>query len=74
MLLQWSLVKPKWTWQDGEAARNGQLVTLGYTYNLSPRTTLYAAAGYARHYSLEDQVVQGQGNTSRYMAGINHRF
>jgi predicted porin len=74
VLLQWSLVKPKWTWQDGEEARSGQLGTLGYTYSLSPRTTLYAAAGFARHYSLENQIVQGQGNTRRYMVGMSHSF
>jgi predicted porin len=74
VLAQWSLVRPRWTWQDGEEAQSGQLGTLGYTYSLSPRTTLYAAAGYARRYSLENQIVQGQGSTRRFMVGLSHNF
>jgi hypothetical protein len=30
--------------------------------------------GLATHYSLDDQVVEGQGTTTRFMAGINHTF
>lgn len=74
VLAQWSLVKPSWTWQDGEKARTGQVATLGYVYALSPRTNLYAMGGLATHYSLDDQVVEGQGTTTRFMAGINHSF
>lgn len=74
VLAQWSLVKPNWTWQDGEKARTGQVATLGYVYAMSPRTNLYAMGGIATHYSLDDQVVEGQGTTTRFMAGINHTF
>jgi predicted porin len=74
VLAQWSLVKPSWTWRDGEKAQTGQLATLGYTYALSPRTTLYAMGGIATHYSLDDQVVQGQGTTTRLMTGVSHAF
>jgi predicted porin len=74
VLAQWSYVKPGWHWQDGTKARAGQVATLGYVHTLSPRTTLYAMAGLATRYSLEDQVVRGQGTTTRYMAGINHKF
>ncbi len=72
--LQWSYVKPDWHWQDGEKARSGQLATLGYVYSLSPRSKLYAMAGVASRYSLSDQLRQGQGTTTRYMAGILHSF
>lgn len=71
---QWSLVKPNWDWANGEKAENGQVATLGYVHQLSPRTSLYAMAGIAKRYSLEDQVVQGQGTTTRYMAGMSHNF
>lgn len=74
VLVQWSLVKPSWAWQDGQAARTGQVASLGYVYALSPRTKLYAMGGIATHYSLDDQVVEGQGTTTRVMAGINHAF
>src|SRR3546814_582398 len=74
VLAQWSLVKPNWTWQDGEKADSGQLATLGYVYGLSPRTNLYAMGGLATHYSLDDQVVQGQGTTTRFMVGMSHSF
>ncbi|MGP1613526.1 MAG: porin, partial [Pollutimonas bauzanensis] len=74
VVAQWSLVKPDWSWADGAKARSGQVATLGYVHSLSPRTNLYAMAGLARRYSLDDQLVQGQGTTTRYMAGINHSF
>lgn len=72
--LQWSLAKPSWSWDNGEKARPAQLATLGYVHNLSPRTHLYAMAGVATRYSLENSFVQGQGTTTRYMAGIMHSF
>lgn len=71
---QWSLVKPNWQWTDGEKAGNGQVATFGYIHQLSPRTSVYAMAGIAKRYSLDDQIVQGQGTTTRYMAGVNHQF
>lgn len=74
VLVQWSYIDPNWSWEDGEKAHAGQLATLGYVHSLSPRTKLYAMAGYARHYSIENQIVQGQGNTTRFMTGINHSF
>jgi predicted porin len=74
VLAQWSFVQPHWHWQDGEKAKSGQVATLGYLYSLSPRTSLYAMAGLASRYSLDEQVVQGQGTTTRYMAGVTHRF
>ncbi|HOV17785.1 MAG TPA: porin [Ottowia sp.] len=74
VLAQWSLVQPDWNWGDGSRARNGQVATLGYVHSLSPRTTLYGMVGLATRYSLEDQVVQGQGTTRRVMVGLNHTF
>lgn len=74
VVAQWSLVKPNWQWTDGEKASNGQVATLGYIHQLSPRTSVYAMAGVAKRYSLDDQIVQGQGTTTQYMAGINHQF
>ncbi len=74
VLAQWSYVRPHWDWEDGEAAQAGQVATLGYVHGLSPRTRLYLMAGVARHYSLDDQIVRNQGNTTRYMAGMNHSF
>lgn len=72
--LQWSLAQPSWSWENGEKAHSAQLATLGYVYNLSPRTRLYAMAGVAARYSLESSFVQGQGTTTRYMAGVAHSF
>lgn len=74
LLAQWSLVRPDWSWSDGRAARNGQLATLGYVHALSPRTRLYAMVGAATRYSLDDQLVEGQGTTRRVMLGMNHSF
>ncbi|KGD96219.1 porin [Achromobacter sp. RTa] len=74
VLLQWSLAHPDWQWDNGAAARNAQVVTLGYTYGLSPRTTLYAFAGYASNYTLDNQFDPGHSHTARFGTGISHRF
>lgn len=74
VVVQWSLARPDWKWEDGSTARNAQLVTLGYTYDLSPRTTLYAFAGYASNYTLDNQFDPGHSHTSRFGTGISHRF
>ena len=73
-LAQWSQVFPDWNWGDGSRARDGQVATLGYVHSLSPRTSLYAMVGVATRYSLQDQVVQGQGTTRRVKVGVNHAF
>jgi predicted porin len=74
VLLQWSLARPDWQWANGMTARNAQVMTLGYTYDLSPRTTLYAFAGYASHYTLEDQFDPAHSHTTRVGTGVSHRF
>ncbi|PND30785.1 porin [Achromobacter pulmonis] len=74
LLLQWSLAHPDWRWDDGARARNAQVATLGYTYGLSRRTTLYAFAGYASNYTLEEQFDPAHSHTIRCGAGISHRF
>ena len=40
-------------------ARKAQLMTLGYTYELSKRTTVHAFAGYASNYTLDNQFDPG---------------
>jgi len=74
VLVQWSLAKPDWNWANGMTARNAQVATLGYTYDLSPRTTLYAFAGYASNYTLDNQFDPGNAHTTRIGTGVSHRF
>lgn len=74
VLLQWSLAHPDWQWDNGMTARNAQVMTLGYTYGLSPRTTLYAFAGYASNYTLDNQFDPAHSHTTRVGTGISHRF
>lgn len=74
VLAQWSLAKPDWQWADGMTARKAQLMTLGYTYELSKRTTVYAFAGYASNYTLDNQFDPGNSHTTRYAMGVTHRF
>lgn len=74
VLVQWSLARPDWRWDNGMTARNAQLVTLGYTYALSPRTTLYAFAGYASNYTLDNQFDPAHSHTTRLGTGISHHF
>ncbi|WMD18352.1 porin [Achromobacter seleniivolatilans] len=74
VMLQWSLARPDWQWDNGMTARNAQVVTLGYTYGLSPRTTLYGFAGYASNYTLDNQFDPANSHTTRVGMGISHRF
>jgi len=74
ILAQWSMVRPRWTWSNGEDATTGHVATLGYVFNLSKRTQLYAMAGATWHYSLDQQIIQGQGPMTRYMVGLHHSF
>ncbi|WP_313625404.1 porin [Achromobacter sp.] len=74
VLAQWSLARPDWRWANGMTARNAQVATLGYTYDLSPRTTLYAFAGYASNYALDNQFDPANSHTTRVGTGVSHRF
>lgn len=74
VLVQWSLARPDWHWENGAKARNAQVVTLGYTYDLSPRTTLYTFAGYASNYTLDNQFDPANSHTTRIGTGISHHF
>jgi len=51
----------------GDSAMN--VYSLGYTYNLSKRTNLYALASYATDYAFIDGVKSTVG-----LVGIRHRF
>lgn len=74
VLAQWSLARPDWSWDNGASARNVQVATLGYTHDMSPRTTLYAFAGYATHDTLDQQFGAAKSRTTRIGSGISHRF
>ena len=74
LLLQWSLARPDWQWDNGMTARKAQVATVGYTYALSPRTTLYSFAGYASNYTLDNQFDPANSHTTRVGAGVSHRF
>jgi predicted porin len=74
LVAQWSPARPSWSWEDGKRARTAQVATLGYIYPLSPRTSLYTFAGYARNYTLDDQFDPGNSHTTRAGVGITHQF
>lgn len=74
VLVQWSLARPSWRWADGMTARNAQVATLGYTYDLSPRTTLYAFAGHASNYLPDNPFNPANSHTTRIGTGVSHHF
>ena len=74
VLVQWSLARPDWQWDNGMTARKAQVATLGYTYALSARTTLYGFAGYASNYTLDNQFDPAHSHTTRVGAGVSHHF
>lgn len=74
VLMQFSMARPTWHWDDGSRAERVRLLTLGYRHALSPRTTLYSFVGRLWQGTLDEPFVQGAGHTTRYMAGLNHTF
>jgi predicted porin len=74
LLLQWSLARPDWSWTDGSDARNAQVASLGYVYNLSPRTSLYAFGACMTHYTIDEQFDPGNSRTTRVGMGVTHNF
>ncbi|SAI69167.1 outer membrane porin protein OmpQ [Bordetella ansorpii] len=74
LLLQWSMAAPDWRWQDGSRAKTARLASLGYRFDMSPRTSLYAYAARLSGGTLDEPVVQGAGRTARVGMGITQRF
>lgn len=74
VVLQWSLADPNWQWSNGESAKKAQVVTAGYTYNMSPRTTLYGFVGYMSNYTTDEQFDPANSHTTRVGMGVSHRF
>ncbi|WP_144630996.1 porin [Bordetella genomosp. 13] len=74
LLLQWSLATPDWRWADGGRAGATHLYTLGYRFDLSPRTSLYAYAGRLSGGTLDEPIAQDAGRTARLGLGIAQRF
>lgn len=74
-LAQWSIAGPNWTWRStGEHAKNVQTYSLGYVYELSPRTSRYAFAAGGRHFSINDVFTADNRTVSRVAAGLTHHF
>ena len=75
LLAQWSVAKPNWTWQDSaRRAKTVQTYSLGYVYELSPRTSVYAFAAGGRNFSLEDTFTANNTRSKRVATGITHHF
>lgn len=75
LLAQWSIANPNWIWQrTGERAKKVQVYSLGYVYELSPRTSLYAFAAGGRNFSIEDTFSSENPSAKRVAAGITHHF
>lgn len=73
--MQWALGKPNWTWDDtGSKARKMQVMSVGYVYPLSPRTSLYAFAAHGKHYDPENVVTAAEPHSNRVAVGMTHHF
>lgn len=64
----WQYVKASGDQLTGDDS-NMNIWSVGYTYNLSKRTNLYASASYAKNYAFLDGV-----KSTVVQAGIRHRF
>ena len=73
--MQWALGKPSWTWEDTSSkARKMQVMSLGYVYPLSPRTSVYAFAAHGKHYDPENVVTVAEPHSNRVAVGLTHHF
>jgi len=73
--MQWSQARPHWDWQDsGVRAKTSQVMSLGYIYPLSLRTSLYAFAAHGRAYAMDVALDASQPSVSRVAFGLNTRF
>ena len=64
---------PDWQWADGMTARKAQLMTLGYTYELSKRTTVMHSPAMRRTTRWTTSSTPAIP-TTRYAMGVTHRF
>lgn len=74
LLLQGSLAAPDWRWLDGTRAKTARLVSLGYRFDMSPRTSLYAYGARLSGGTLDAPIAQEAGRTVRVGMGIAQRF
>ncbi|NYT60823.1 porin [Alcaligenaceae bacterium] len=74
-LAQWSIASPDWTWcSTGERAKKVQTYSLGYVYELSPRTSVYTFAAGGRNFSMGDTFAADNPTVNRIAAGLTHHF
>jgi len=73
--LQAAWARPRWQWQEsGAAAQNIRVLSFGYLYSLSARTTLYTFAAAGWRYDM-DSVARFDNPRSRRLAfGMVHHF
>jgi len=55
-------------WANRELKKQ-QVYSLGYTYNLSKRTNLYALGSYAKHVSFNQDL-----KATQFAVGLRHQF
>ncbi len=73
--MQWSQARPNWDWQaSGARAKTSQVMSLGYIYPLSLRTSLYAFAAHGRAYAMDTALDASQPSVSQVAFGLNTRF
>ena len=69
LLGSWQMMQPAGDLASTGVVQNQQIISLGYTYALTPRTNVYAYASYANHFAMID-------NTQSTVTGlgIRHQF
>jgi len=73
--VQWALARPRWQWQEtGAAARNIQILSAGYLYTLSARTSMYAFAAAGRNYDFDSVANAHNPRSARLGLGLVHHF
>ncbi|MGK4923092.1 porin [Bordetella hinzii] len=74
ILVQASLARPDWHWDNGRRARTVQLYTLGWRQDLSARASVYAFVGRLLNGTLDDTFTPEATRTTRVAVGLTQRF
>jgi len=74
---QWQAAwaRPRWRWQEsGAAAQSIRILSFGYLYSLSARTTLYAFAAAGSRYDMHSVARFDNPRSRRVAFGMGHHF
>lgn len=68
VMASWTYLKPQGNWANDPNSNNQSVASVGATYKLSKRTSLYTAVSYANNFSMVN------ADSTFFAAGLTHTF